>query len=81
VGYKSSVNEIDHFIGSHVFEDMTATFEDWMAGVREKLEDEKDIDEVRRCQGRIQVLRDVLLWAENFRGALEENLKEASNGR
>ena len=48
------------------------TFEDWMAGAREKLEDEKNIDEVRRCQGTIRALRDVMLWAENFRGDLED---------
>jgi hypothetical protein len=72
VDYKSSISEIDHFIGSHVYEDMVMTFEDWMAGAREKLEDEKNIDEVRRCQGTIRALRDVMLWAENFRGDLED---------
>ena len=79
--YKSSIQEIDHFIGSHVFEDMTSDFDDWIIGAREKLESITDIDEVWRCQGRIQAMRDVLLWAENFRDILEENLREANDGR
>ena len=70
--YKSSVIEIDHFIGTHVYEDMMATFEDWLSGAREKLDDEKDIDEVRRLQGSIRAMRDVMLWPENFRDDLEE---------
>jgi hypothetical protein len=72
VDYKSSLNEMDHFIGGNVYEDMMATFEDWLTGAVEKLEVEKDIDEVRRCQGTIRAMRDVLLWAENFRGDLED---------
>jgi hypothetical protein len=72
VDYKSSLTEMDHFISSHVYEDMMATFEDWLAGARDKLDEEKDIDEVRRCQGTIRAMRDVLLWAENFRDDLED---------
>ena len=69
---KSSITELDHFIGSHVYDDMIATFEDWLQGAREKIEDEHDINEIRRLQGSIRAMRDVLLWAENFRGILEE---------
>ena len=71
--YKSSVNEMDRFIGSHVCEDMLATFEDWLAGAREKMEASESVEEIWRCQGRIQVMKDILLWPENFRDNLEEN--------
>jgi len=81
VEYKSSLSEMDHFISGHVYEDMVSDFEDWMAGAREKLESITDIDELWRCQGRIQAMKDVLLWAENFRDILEENIKEANDGR
>jgi hypothetical protein len=80
VEYKSSVNEIDRFIGSHVYEDMILDFEDWILGAREKIEAVTDVDEMWRCQGRIQAMKDVLMWAENFRDILDENLKEAENG-
>jgi len=74
--YKSSLTELDRFIGSHVYEDMTSDFEDWLRGAQEKMESEMSIDEVWRCQGRIQVMRDVLLWAENFRDLLEEQAND-----
>jgi len=72
VEYKSSVNEMDRFIGSHVCEDMLATFEDWLVGAREKMEASNSVEEIWRCQGRIQVMKDILLWPENFRDNLEE---------
>jgi len=72
VDYKSSLNEFDRFLASHVYDDMSATFADWLDGAREKLESANEIDEIWRCQGRIQVMKDILLWAENFRGILEE---------
>ena len=70
--YKSSIPELDRFLSSHVYDDMIATFEDWLAGAREKLEDETNINEVMRLQGSIRAMRDVLLWPENFRGHLED---------
>jgi len=36
------------------------------------MENTDDVNEVYRCQGRIQVMRSVLQWAENFRDTLEE---------
>ena len=70
--YKSSLNEYDRFLSSHIYEDMMADFEDWLDGARDKMENSTDIAEVWRCQGRIQAMRDVLVWFENFRGILEE---------
>ena len=70
--YKSSLNEYDRFLGSHLYEDMEADFSDWLDGARDKMENSTDINEVWRCQGRIQAMRDVLVWFENFRGILEE---------
>jgi hypothetical protein len=72
VEYKSSVTEMDHFVGSHVYDDMMLDFEDWLDGARDKMENTDDVNEVYRCQGRIQVMRSVLQWAENFRDTLEE---------
>lgn len=70
--YKSSLIELDRFLGGHVYEDMSSDFEDWLEGARDKVEHETDVNEIYRCQGRIQVMRDVLQWAENFRDILEE---------
>jgi hypothetical protein len=72
VEYKSSLTEMDHFLGSHVYEDMMATFEDWFDGAMGKMENADDVNEVYRCQGRIQVMRTVLQWAENYRSILED---------
>lgn len=72
MSFKSSLTELDHFIGSHVCDDMTAVFEDWLTGAREKLEDETDFNEMMRLQGSIRAMRDVLLWPENFRSNLED---------
>ena len=74
--YKSSLNEIDRFIGSHVYEDMVSDFEHWLQGACEKLESETDINEVWRLQGTIRAMRDVMLWAENFRDLLEEQAND-----
>ena len=70
--YKSSVLEMDRFISSHVFDDMMQDFENWFEGARDKMENTDEVNEVYRCQGRIQVMRSVLQWAENFRDLLEE---------
>ena len=70
--YKSSVSEMDRFIGSHIYADMLVDFEDWLEGARDKMENTNEVNEVYRCQGRIQVMRSVLQWAENFRDLLEE---------
>ena len=72
VDYKSSLNEMDRFIASHVYDDMISDFSDWLEGAIDKMTNESDVHEVYRCQGRIQVMRDVLQWAENFRGILED---------
>ena len=72
MGYRSSVNEMDHFIGSHVYDDIMEVFEDWLDGALDKMEHVDDANEIYRCQGSIQVMRDVLQWAENFRDLLEE---------
>ena len=74
--YKSSLSEIDRFIGSHVYDDMALDFEDWLKGAREKLETETDINEIWRLQGSIRAIRDVLLWAENFRDIIEEQTND-----
>jgi len=72
VEFKSSLNEIDRFIGSHIYDDMIAVFEDWLAGAQEKLEVEQEFNEVLRLQGSIRAMRDVLDWPVNFRDDLEE---------
>ena len=72
MSFKSSMTEMDHFIGSHVYDDMMTVFEDWLVGAREKLEDTTDTNEMMRLQGSIRAMRDVLLWPENFRSDLED---------
>ena len=74
--YKSSLNEMDRFIGSHVYDDMTKDFEDWLEGAREKLEISDDPKDFYRQQGAVQVMKDVLQWAENFRDLLEEQTND-----
>ncbi len=74
--YKSSLNEMTRFVGSHVYDDMTADFENWLEGARDKMENTNEVNEVYRCQGRIQVMRSVLQWAENFRDILEEQAND-----
>jgi len=76
VDYKSSLNEMDRFIGSHVYDDMTKDFEDWLEGAREKLEISDDPKDFYRQQGAVQVMKDVLQWAENFRDLLEEQTND-----
>ena len=61
---------MDRFLGSHVYEDMSNDFADWLEGAMDKMANETDVHEIYRCQGRIQVMRDVLQWAENFRSIL-----------
>ena len=70
--YKSSLHEVDFFLGCHVWDDMQADFELWLEGARDNMEGADSWDEVCRCQGRIQAMRDVLKWAENLRDILEE---------
>jgi len=76
VDYKSSLNEMDRFISSHVYDDMTKDFEDWLSGAREKLEVSDDPKDFYRQQGAVQVMKDVLQWAENFRDLLEEQAND-----
>jgi len=68
---------MDRFIGSHVYDDMRKVFEDWLEGARDKMEHDTNIEELCRCQGRIQVMRDVLQWADNFRDLLEEQANDS----
>jgi len=77
VDYKSSLNEMDRFIGSHVYDDMVKDFEDWLEGAREKLEISDDPKDFYRQQGAVQVMKDVLQWAENFRDLLEEQTNDS----
>ena len=72
--YKSSLHEVDYFLGSHVYDDMRTDFDHWLEGAREKIESLRDFDEICRQQGRIDVLRDVISWAEDFRNIIEENM-------
>ena len=71
--FKSTLNDVERFTESPTYDDMLATFEDWLVGAREVMEAATGLDEIWRCQGRIQVLKDIMLWAENFKGALEES--------
>jgi len=68
---------MDRFLGSHVYEDMSSDFADWLEGAMDKMTNESDVHEIYRCQCRIQVMRDVLQWAENFRSILEEETNDS----
>jgi hypothetical protein len=72
VDYKSSIHEVDFFLGSHIWDDMQADFELWLDSVRNDMELCDSVDEFRRCQGRAEAMRFVLKWAENLREILEE---------
>jgi len=72
VDYKSSLNEYDRFLGSHIYEDMKLDFDDWCDAAIQGLENAETTTDVFRYQGRVSVMRDVLNWFENFRSILEE---------
>ena len=75
MNYQSSLNEVDFFLGSNVYDDQISDFEDWLEGALGKLEHAETIVEIHRAQGRVEVMRDVLNWAKNFRDILEEELE------
>jgi hypothetical protein len=75
VDYRSSLHEIDFFLGSHVWDDMRDDFEYWLEGVRDDLENCNSIEEIYRCQGRAEAVRRMLKWPENLRDILEEAKK------
>ena len=70
--FKSSLNEFDRFLGSHVYEDVMSSFEDWLVAALQGLEKADEPRDVFRYQGRVEVMRDVISWFENFRSTLEE---------
>ena len=70
--FKSSINEFDRFLGSHVYEDIMTSFEDWLGAALQGLEKADEPRDVFRYQGRVEVMRDVISWFENFRSTLEE---------
>jgi len=72
VEFKSSLNEFDRFLGSHVYEDVMSSFEDWLVAALQGLEKADEPRDVFRYQGRVEVMRDVISWFENFRSTLEE---------
>jgi len=73
VEYKSSFVEYDRFLGSHVYDDMQADFEDWLSAAQQGLENATTTTDVFRYQGRVGVMRDILNWFDNFRSVLEES--------
>ena len=75
--YKSSVNELDFFVGSHVWDDMKGDIEDWLEAVRDELEDSPSWEETCRSQGRADVIRKILAWPEITRDYLE-GMKDVS---
>ena len=70
--YRSSLHEVDFFLGGHVWQDMQRDFDLWLESVRDDMETADSVDELRRCQGRAEAMRFVLKWAENLRNILEE---------
>jgi len=72
VDYRSSLHEVDFFLGGHVWQDMQRDFDLWLESVRDDMETADSVDELRRCQGRAEAMRFVLKWAENLRDILEE---------
>lgn len=74
--YKSSSNELDRFIGSHVWEDLSEELEKLVEASRDDLEGSLNYDEVCRSQGRLDMARRILLWPEVTRDELEEQQRE-----
>ena len=70
--FKSSLHELDFFLGSHVWDDMQNDFEQWLEGVRDQMEASDSERDLWRCQGRAEAMRYVLQWADNLRNILEE---------
>ena len=70
--YKSSLNEVDRFLASNVYDDMVADFEEWFEAARLGMENADTLVNVYRYQGRVGVMRDILNWFDNFRSILEE---------
>ena len=74
--YKSSLHEVDFFLGSHVWDDMQNDFLLWLESVRDDIESASTWESVCRYQGRAEAMRFVLKWAENLREILEEQRDE-----
>jgi len=72
VEYKSSLNEFDYFIASHVYADLQDELESWLEEAR-ILQDAVDSDEKElwRCQGRVQIIKSLMDWAEVTRELIE----------
>ena len=70
--YKSSLNEMDRFLASNVYDDMSNDFDEWLEAARLGLEKAETLSDVYRYQGRVEVIRDILNWFDNFRSILEE---------
>ena len=70
--YKSSLNEFDYFIASHVYADLQDELESWLEEAR-ILQDAVDSDEKElwRCQGRVQIIKSLMDWAEVTRELIE----------
>lgn len=56
----ASQQEYKDFILSHIWSDMTTEFSNWIDSLRSEMESEDDLEEIRKDQGRISALREVL---------------------
>jgi hypothetical protein len=74
--YKSSVHEMNFFLGGHVWDDMQNDFEQWLEGVRDQMEQSDSERDLWRCQGRAEAMRFVLQWADNILDILKEETEE-----
>lgn len=57
---KGNLEEYKDFSNSIIWHDMQGEFEIWISALRNELEFLDDLDEIRKTQGRISALREVL---------------------
>lgn len=72
---RSSLHEIDHFIGSHVWEDALDELERLLEACRDDLEGAANWEEVCRAQGRCDAIRRMIKWPEVTRDRIEEEME------
>lgn len=77
--YNSSMSEIDFFIGSTVCEDLMEELKSWMNDVRELQDGLDSWEEACRCQGRVDVIKRLLLWPEVVRDQIESDVNDGEN--
>ncbi len=74
--FVSNINEFSSFISSSVWFDFKNELEYWIVSLQDQLEVQDDVNEIRRIQGRLSALREVLDFPTQVISAFESRLIE-----